>query len=402
MKVIHFAVDDKFVPFVQRSFEQAFPGGNSFRVSADPRQPLQFVQPGPDVRVVDASYWTSDALGEELRRFDCLVIHYMIPQFMEGVRRAPDDMLIGWSGWGSDYMYLIEPYLGQMLLPGTQALMTGIESKRQRWHRKAMALGRKFVRHPGNLIPYLARRLSGDRGPRADALLEVIDKIDLVSVCPEEMDMFRRALPAFRGEYYRFCNYSAEETFAVGPERMEGPDILVGNSATPTNNHVELFEALDRQDLGDRRLITPLSYGDSDYGDAIVRIGRQRFGRSFVPIRGYMPLDEYSETISRCGVVVMNHVRQQGGTTIATALYKGARVFMRTENPAMEFYRKMGVELSSVQDDLSADGDRFAPLSDASRAKHRLLMVEYWGHAAAIAAASNLEGHLARKRGAGA
>jgi hypothetical protein len=349
--------------------------------------------------VTDETYWGSPALTRDMEGCDALVIHFMIPAFMKGVANAPEGILICWAGWGADYMDLIAPYLGDLLLPETRRLVARLEDRRNRLYRKAASLVGKFVRHPLHLIPYLRKKLRG-AGERPEiSIHDIAHRIDLISVCPEEMSLIRRALPGFPGEFHQIFSYSAEETFSAGPDRMDGPDLLIGNSATPTNNHLEIFDLLAQVELGNRRLITPLSYGDAGYGDAIERIGRARFGPRFVAIRDYRPLDGYLKTIGSCGVVLMNHVRQQGGTTIATALYKGARVYMRDANPAAGFYRKLGVELASIQELPVASHDPFAPLPVDRRAAHRRIIGDHWSHESAVASARGLAVHAARKRG---
>jgi hypothetical protein len=257
----------------------------------------------------------------------------------------------------------------------------------------------KLLRNPVRVARALKTILSA---PRPGALIrEISSRIDLVWVSPEEARLLEKALPDLPRDYHRICYYSVEDTFGVGPETMAGPDILIGNSATATNNHIELFDLLGTLDLGDRRLIAPLSYGDQDYADEIERIGRQRFGERFVPLRQYMSLEEYHETIRTCGTLVMNHVRQQAGSTIAAALYKGARVFLRDENPLGAFYRRLGLRLYSIQDDLSAGPTVLGPAGLEEAAEHRRILEDLWSRDVAIAAAVALREHVRRKRGPG-
>lgn len=383
MKVMHFVIDGRFIPFVQRTFEQAYPGGNAFRVLPTEGVPLRFVVPGQDVRVPSPEYWTSDAVTRDLQDFDCLIIHYMKPEFAAAVGRIPEHLLVMWAGWGADYYNLIEPYFGELVLDNTRTMM------------------RELRRRPRSIINRLVRRFKLNFAYRtqAPAITEIVARIDLLWVNPEEVEFVERALPNFHGTYHRMFYYSAEESFAIGPERWAGPNILLGNSATATNNHLEAFEALRKLDLDGRLILAPLSYGDREYADAVCREGARMFGDRFVPIRDYLAMDEYYERLRTCGTVVMNHIRQQAGTTIATALYKGAKVFLRNENPVMPYYRKMGITLFSIQADLHPAADVFEPLTHETVVKHREVLDDYWSHEAAVATARDLETHVARKRG---
>ncbi|MEE9912509.1 MAG: TDP-N-acetylfucosamine:lipid II N-acetylfucosaminyltransferase [Deltaproteobacteria bacterium] len=394
MKIMHFAIDDKFIPFIQKTFEQALPGCNEYRIPGDPSKPLNFVRPGENVRVVESPYWISDALTRELQNYDCLIIHFMTPNFVEGIKRTPDNMLVCWVGWGGDYYDLIGPYLGNLILPQTQALMDKISRRHALIPQKIM----KFVRSPRLIIPLLKQILHQIHHTQNAGIPDIIDRVDLLWVNPEEMSMIEKALPAFRGVYHRICCYSAEEVFSFGPDRMSGPDILIGNSADATNNHLELFDMLQQLDLGESRLITPLSYGNADYGDTIMRIGQKQFGHRFIAIRKFMALENYYGAIANCGTVIMNHIRQQAGTTIATALFKGAKIYLRNENPLMPFYRKMGIRLFSIQDDLLQSENPFAPMSSDEIIRHRMILNRYWSHDVAISAVLGLKDHVEKKR----
>jgi len=397
---MHFAHDEKFIPFVQKTFEDAFPGSNEYRLLGDPRRPLKFVTPNESVKIKEPNYWVSNDVAKDLMGFDCLVVHYMTPQFMEGIRRAPPEMLVVWAGWGGDYYYLIEPYLGQLLLSKTQQLVDARNKLCGEFQNKVLGRAKRFL---GSLAddPLIAlsrlKEVVIKTKPNI-SIHDVIGKVDLLWVNPEEMSMIEKALPGFKGKFHRICYYSAEDTFAKGPERMDGPDVLIGNSATDTNNHLELFDYLMSLELDDRKLIVPLSYGDDWYGDEIARVGRKLFGSRFVPLRTYMPMDEYYGRIATCGTVVMNHVRQQAGTTIATALYKGAKVFLRRENPVLDFYQNMGIKLFTIQDDFLGGGNIFGPLSTEEMIKHRNILGSYWSYDTAVADAHRLKFYMEEKR----
>jgi dTDP-N-acetylfucosamine:lipid II N-acetylfucosaminyltransferase len=374
-RVLHFASDEKFIPLTQDLFEAALPGQSEFRVHAEGGR-LRYVRAGPGVRQVGRDYFGSPAAAEDLRGCDCLVIHGLIPHFAPALRQLPDTVLVLWAGWGFDYYDLLEPHVGPLVLPDTARLQRNstVPDRIRHFARPAARIWRRLVRalHPPPLHP----------------AQEFASRFDLISVPGGEVELVRQALPRLRAESHRIIYATTEDTLAVGPD-VAGPDVLVGNSATPTNNHAEAFAALARLDLAGRRIVVPLNYGSPAYAEAVCRLGRRQFGEAFVPLRRFMPLAEYHDVTKTCGTVIMNHRRQQAVGTLSTALYKGARVFLRPENPVYGFYSKMGITLAST-DDLARGDKVFAPLAPALRAQNRERVGAHFSRATALDAIRRL------------
>ncbi len=385
---MHFAFDDKFIPLVQQLYEEAFPGGNQFRILHPSSQSFRFVKPEANVSCVSERYFRSDALSRDYENSDCLVVHAMIPAFAEGVQRAPENVLVVWSGWGFDYYDILEKQFGQLLLPETRfiAKMLAERERGCEWMNPKLLLTR-VKRKTSNLLRLISRK-----APRiAASLSTVADRIDLYSVLPDEIDMVRKALPTLCGRHHMLNYYSTEDIFEVGPVCMSGPDILLGNSANAENNHVEVLKVLRSLEMAGRKIIVPLSYGSGTYADEICRIGRDLFGSSFVPLREFLPLQTYNQILASCGTVIMNHRRQQAIGNISAALYKGARVYLRPENPVFRFYSGMGVTLAKVDDLTDRRGSAFRPLDPLVKKKNRKLVGEFWSRERVVANIRDLQ-----------
>src|SRR5690606_37456726 len=177
-------------------------------------------------------------------------------------------------------------------------------------------------------------------------------------------------------------------------------DILIGNSASPENNHLDTFKVIrERFDIVGRRIVVPLSYGDMHYREHVVRAGKQLFGDKFQPLLGYMSRAEYFESLSSCGFVVMNHSRQQAIGNVSAALLSGARLFMNPLSPLYDYLNARGFfvdELSEASGDLS-------PLSIEQRLVNKKLILETWGcdahQSQLIALAILIQKHLDRAPG---
>lgn len=398
MRILHFAPDEKFIPFIQETFEAVFPAASQFRIATEGSSRLRFVQPGENVRAIGAGYWRGDDFQTDLASCDILIIHYLTAEFAALVPKVPERVLLGWIGWGGDFYCLFEKQFGDMLLPET----------RRATAKPSYRLGSVCGRIAGQLntggpsvaLAWGKLKDSFFATSQAQTIRSISSRLDFVWVNPEEQAMFRAEVPDFKGPFHRIGYYSAESVFELGPPHMDGPDILVGNSATPTNNHLEIFDQLCRLDLEGRQIVVPLSYGDLHYQKLVIKAGKKRFGSRFSPITAYVPLEEYNLMLRRCGTVVMNHVRQQAGTSVATALYKGAKVYLRDENTVAQLYRHLGSRIYSIQTELVPGSEIFGPVEVPEMERNRDLLREYWGHASVLGDIRALAGMADIKRSA--
>lgn len=382
-KVLHLAPDDKFMPFVRRVYEAAFPGHNRFRIMAPGSNKGQFVEVAEDLKLVGWSYWFSAALREDLEWCDLLIVHFMTPWFARAVAAAPPQVTVVWGAWGGDFYHLIARP-DAMYLPETSRLLAALPFRRKRHPERIFS----------RAIEALARALLLPRWER-----DVLDRIDAATMLPSEHRMLAAAQPRFRARHYQLHYYSAEELQTAGPPEMRGRDILLGNSATPTNNHLDAFSLLRRLDLDGRNVVVPLSYGDKQYGEEICRAGNRLFGKRFVPLRKFMPLDEFNHVVSTCSTVLMNHVRQQAFGTVNTALLSGAKAFLRPENPLRAFYRDLGAFVCELAQDKVNSETFFQPLSEAQRRANRQAILDFCSYEQAVRSARGLAGLVAEKRG---
>lgn len=379
LKILHLTPDEKFVGFTQRIYEAAFPGANRYLVHRKSKDQNTFVQPAPNVRHVAKPFWFSADLQREVAACDCLIVHFMNPWFAKAVLVAPKNVLVVWSGWGGDYYDYMGDYKEAMLLPKTQALTQAQSPRSVAWLKSRSK----------HLLAEGSKRLIF-----GDWTKEALPRIDVVSVYPSEYPLLQKSLPHFRARLHQLYYFSVEDVFLKGPPTMDGPDILLGNSAIATNNHLDAFDMLAQLDLGDRRIIAPLSYGDAYYAEAVAQAGKKCFGARFTPLRDYMPIDEYNKVISACGVVWMNHVRQQAVGNVSTAIYKGAKVYLRPENLVNPFYREMGVTLFDVP---KADLDTqnfFIPLTAAQKATNKAALDAFWTFDSLVAKTARLADFL--------
>lgn len=386
-RVLHFVYDEKFIPLVQLLYQEVFPDRNEYRCLTNSPGQYRFVRPDSSVISVEEGYFSSDRLLLDFQACDCLVVHSMLPAFAIGVRRAPEDKLVVWSGWGFDYYGILEAQIGSLRLPET------VEACRRLRMRARM----RNIINPKRVLARIrtalgASHASGSRPSCGESLRAAAGRIDIFSVNPSEEGMIRDALPEMRGGFHFLSYYTTEDTLEKGPERMDGPDVLVGNSASPENNHLEAFSMLRKADLAGRKIVVPLSYGTSEaYCEMVCSAGRRIFGDMFEPLRKFMPLAEYNWRLKNCGRVLMNHVRQQAVGNINAALYKGAVLFLRKENPLFRFYGELGAQFYSVDDlRIQLNGLSTPPILSALYDRNHGVIGKFWSRANALAGIRDL------------
>ena len=106
-------------------------------------------------------------------------------------------------------------------------------------------------------------------------------------------------------------------------------NILIGNSATPSNCHAEVFKLLEHFSLDNINIFCPLSYGDNDYKIKIIKEGKEKFGEAFQPIEEYMDRNDYLMFLSEMDIGIFYNDRQQATGNIVSLFAFGKKVFLR-------------------------------------------------------------------------
>ena len=362
MKIIHLLVDDKFIDSAIREFEAVSPGVHEYLLPAG-QPPYRYLR-SPLVQAV-----SREACLARLRQPDvaAVVCHGLPLSYLLMLPELPPGPTVIWLGWGYDYYGLIADAFPQgLFMPETSALVARIHP-------------RGGLPQPGVMRSSVLSTARPYAKPSRTELA-ALQRIDLFSpVLPNEYHLVKQHQPSLKAGFIRW-NYGTTEDdmslIGTGQELPRlGHNILVGNSATPANNHLECFAALRKlPDLDDRQVVVPLSYGDFDgaYTRHIVSVGTQHFGSRFTPLLEFLPKDRYIEVLTSCGHVMMNHIRQQAMGNLIISGLMGAKLHMNRSNPATSWLRRLGLPIADLaRPDLSA-------LSPAdARAQAQALQAEY-------------------------
>jgi dTDP-N-acetylfucosamine:lipid II N-acetylfucosaminyltransferase len=158
------------------------------------------------------------------------------------------------------------------------------------------------------------------------------------------------------GVWHECFMYPSNLHYAVPQSRKDhnGMNILVGNSADPSNNHIDVLQKLQQFMGAGIQIFCPLSYGDQKHAQKVVEYGVGVFGERFIALREFIEFDKYAELLSKIDIAVFNHERQQGLGNMTTLLGLGKKVFLRSDTTSWAFYRKLGLKVFNV-DELNID-----------------------------------------------
>ena len=125
--------------------------------------------------------------------------------------------------------------------------------------------------------------------------------------------------------------------------------LLLGNSGTPTNNHLDLMIRLSEMKEQNFKIICPLSYGDSIYIKKIIENGKRFFGDRFVPLLEFSNPDIYYHILKQIDLAIMYHNRQQGMGNIQILVYLGKPLCMKKTSAFFNLVKR-GVFVFPTQD----------------------------------------------------
>lgn len=126
--------------------------------------------------------------------------------------------------------------------------------------------------------------------------------------------------------------------------------IVVGNSATKENHHIEVLRMLERFSGENMEIYCPLSYGDVSYGEEVIKEGNKIFGEKFHAVTGWMNKEDYFRFLSTCDIGIFNNDRQQAMGNIMAMLFMGKKIYLRTNVSMYDSFVEHGFKIYSVSE----------------------------------------------------
>jgi len=140
---------------------------------------------------------------------------------------------------------------------------------------------------------------------------------------------------------------SVDEKFIF--KKNGGKLLLLGNSGTPTNNHLDIMIRLSEMKEQNFKIICPLSYGSPIYIKKIIEKGKMIFGDRFIPLLEFLKPDVYFQILKQIDLAIMYHNRQQGMGNVQILVYLGKPICMKKTSGYFHLVEK-GVIVFSIQD----------------------------------------------------
>ncbi len=341
-KIIHIALDEKFINSAYNQFENAFPNQNIFYILVnDISKNFIYVNPQSNIKKLNLSYDLKDFL-DNLSSNNIVIFHSLAEVFYPLVRSLPINLKCIWICFGYEVYRDIRFFNENLLL----------DTKTQKLYSKgSISLKYKIKEF---LRPYIRIIYKNLPLSTFEIKKQVFMRMDYLGCSfTEEYSAIQKYINQ-KKKLFPFWYYPLEQIVNIDAEVNESRnDIIIGNSGVKSGNHLDAFEKIKNFNLFDRKVIVPLSYGDEYYIIDVLEQGKTTFGLNFQPITSFIPIENYNEIFSRCGIAILNNFRQQAVGSCIGLLWYGSKVFLSTKNPFYVFLKRIGILVYSYEYDLT-------------------------------------------------
>ncbi len=334
---LHIAPDDKFLDYFIATQKVVTQSVNKYIVYSE--KELIFTKSKADVEVTklySQEFWE---LVGDFNQYKNIFIHYFDNYLADFVLKTPKNITIIWCFWGADAFYL--PKIDKnAYLPKTKEYIKNLfpnTFKKMKWAWKPWNLYYEYKTYKES-IEYTRNHI------------KAMKRINYFAhYLKEDYNILKQNYPLC-AKFIDF-NYATIEEMVSNKDMFEGKNILLGNSANMTNNHIESIDYLKNVELDIIKVICPLSYSvKEEYVSYIKKYGQESLGGAFVPLIDFIEKTEYDILLKSCQFAIMNHIRSQAAGNIVALLYRGTTIYMHPKSTLFHFLKNNGLIVRSVQE----------------------------------------------------
>ena len=325
LRVLHIATDDKFFDDVFNLWEKDTRFENSavlFTRSKD--YEFSYIKNTKKVQLL----WNPEMIKLCLnsRGYDILFFHSLPATYYNYFMNIPDDKIVIWWAWGYE------------LYGSSKNSLIKINLYKPKTNKFIIChnLIRIFKVWVYNFLFIRKIKLLQER---------VLSRVDYFQpVLEVEYELMRNNMYFKAKEFYFNNSYSF---FNSTTPKLPDGDILLGNSATPTMNHLDCLKYIKKGLLGTQKIIVPLNYGNEQYKKWLIP---KLINYNSKIISSFIPKDEYFNIVDSCSYAVFGNIRKQGIGNIRYALGKGIKVFLFRDSIAYKYYKSQGFVVYAIED----------------------------------------------------
>lgn len=167
--------------------------------------------------------------------------------------------------------------------------------------------------------------------------------------------------PVVVDDYYLMRKYNkslkaAEFYYPISPAKISVGDlvekksdgtILFGNSASYTNNHLDVWIQIKKYISANQKVVIPLNYGDMVYADTV---SKSVTGDNVEVLKDFLDRDSYFKMLDSSSYFVSGVLRQQSMGNISYCIRHGIKIFLYRDSVVYHYLKRLGVLVFAIED----------------------------------------------------
>lgn len=164
--------------------------------------------------------------------------------------------------------------------------------------------------------------------------------VEAVSLYPYALDL----------EIFNKSHYPSKKTDLQKRNEKNHYTVILGNSASKTNNHIDALYKLKNCDKKIEKIICPLSYGGSKkYVNEVIACGKKLFGEKFSPITKFINKNDYFSMLQTVDIGIYNYSRQEGLGNIWSLILGEKTIYMQTQTSTTSFFSRNNITVYDIK-----------------------------------------------------
>lgn len=312
-KILHISTENSFIEGAINVFGNAFGKNNTFIILNDRFKQKKIKNQNVEINYIDYHLFLKKINSENFSNYSHIILHDMNYWNAKMVFHNPK-LNYFYLTWGYELYGIDEKVKSNFLKYFYRYLRYGIVENQEKVKR---------------LIKFSIYQMNN------------------IACLNEELKYFKsKKIFNKQANIFKFNYYPQEDRDIAFTNNLK---IVVGHCAFSSINHLKIFKRIPI--INNLKVICPLTYGDMNYKEKIIKEGITLFGDNFFAIEKQMPLKSYTEILKSSSFFVLSVENQQGFGNVIICLRYGVKVFLSNKSLLFKELKNLGFVIFSFEEE---------------------------------------------------